>query len=209
MVCFCFNSLAMFSLWSTSRSSLRVGQDEFEEFEEPDWAWSSVDGNFFLFRIMSNWKTWKKNEVYATSYAWLCELFKVMCSFAVVLLKSSVFTYISPILALPVPRRHQRLVHPKQNSGRRLGWCWLGWWRSGHLTPDDIWRYSIDAISWSFIASCAGLYRYVHECMSLCVTMHIHWCSCWACQRKAAKSETWLLRCAMKMRTKYCMTLHM
>ena len=27
-----------------------------------------------------------------------------MCSFAVVLLKSSVFTYISPILALPVPQ---------------------------------------------------------------------------------------------------------
>ena len=49
MVCFCFNSLAMFSLWSTSRSSLRVGQDEFEEFEEPDWAWSSVDGTFFCF----------------------------------------------------------------------------------------------------------------------------------------------------------------
>ena len=24
--------------------SLRVGQDEFEEFEEPDWAWSSAYG---------------------------------------------------------------------------------------------------------------------------------------------------------------------
>ena len=77
----------LFQLFSlscgTSRStSLRVGQDEFEEFEEPDWAWSSVDGTI-EFRIMSNWnRTCKKNEVYATlcyqlclvmlGYAWLC-----------------------------------------------------------------------------------------------------------------------------------------
>ena len=94
--------------------------------------------HFFLFRIMSNWKTWKKNEVYATSYAWLCELFKVMCSFAVVLLKSSVFTYISPILALPVPRRHQRLVHPKQNSGKKTGMMLVGMMKI--RTPDS-WRY--------------------------------------------------------------------
>ena len=74
-------------------------QDEFEEFEEPDWAMNSEMCD--IVRLWHGWAiTWNLYKPAGLFWMWLTG-------------DTSSWYFRS------------------ETVGRRLGWCWLGWWRSG------------------------------------------------------------------------------